>query len=74
MLWGRGHVEEFGVDRKSIQRAGKADGSDSDFRWENWHSSTMPPTAARNFSKLLRDLQQRVQERMAATSSGNGAH
>lgn len=51
----------------------KADGSDSDFRWETGikHDAS---NSRPEFSKLLRDLQQRVQERMAAASSGKGAH
>ena len=50
----------------------KADGSASDFRWETGikHDAS---NSRPEFSKLLRDLQQRVQERMAA-GPGKGAH
>jgi 2-oxoglutarate/2-oxoacid ferredoxin oxidoreductase subunit beta len=51
----------------------KADGSDSDFRWETGikHDAS---NSRPEFSKLLRDLQQRVQARMTAAGSGKGAH
>jgi Pyruvate flavodoxin/ferredoxin oxidoreductase, thiamine diP-bdg len=51
----------------------KADGSESDFKWETGikHDAS---NSRPEFSKLLRDLQQRVQERMAASGSGKGAH
>ena len=51
----------------------KTDGSDSDFIWETGvkHDAS---NSRPEFSKLLRDLQQRVQERMAAPGSGKGAH
>jgi 2-oxoglutarate/2-oxoacid ferredoxin oxidoreductase subunit beta len=51
----------------------KTDGSASDFRWETGikHDAS---NSRPEFSKLLRDLQQRVQARMAAPGSGKGAH
>jgi 2-oxoglutarate/2-oxoacid ferredoxin oxidoreductase subunit beta len=51
----------------------KADGGDSDFRWETGikHDAS---NSRPEFSKLLRDLQQRVQERTGAPGSGNGGH
>jgi hypothetical protein len=50
----------------------KADGSDSDFRWETGikHDAS---NSRPEFSRLLRDLQQRVQVRMT-TGSGKGGH
>jgi 2-oxoglutarate ferredoxin oxidoreductase subunit beta len=51
----------------------KTDGSDSDFRWETGIKRDVSNSRP-EFSKLLRDLQQRVQEHMAATGSGKGAH
>jgi hypothetical protein len=51
----------------------KTDGSDSDFRWETGikHDAS---NSRPEFSRLLRDLQQQVRDRMAATGMGKGAH
>ena len=51
----------------------KADGSASDFKWETGikHDAS---NSRPEFSRLLRDLQQQVQERTAASGGGKGVH